>query len=129
MARRHNYADDLAWYIERIDMPQPEREYRFAPPRRFRFDFCWVEERLALEVDGGRWLPGGGRHAGDDDYAKLNIAASLGWRVLRVTSNMVERDPLGVIDMVLDALAAARGELTNRAIERTMGADETGALA
>jgi len=103
--KRHDYADDLAWYIERADMPQPEREYRFAPPRRFRFDFAWpCNGKLALEVDGGRWLPGGGRHASDNDYEKLNIAAMRGWRVLRVTSDMVRRDPLAIIDMLRGAL-------------------------
>lgn len=103
-AQRHDYADDLAWYIAQAAIPQPDREFRFAPPRRFRFDFAWPEERIALEVDGGRWMPGGGRHAGDGDYEKLNLAATLGWRVLRVTSDMVRRDPLGIIDMLRGAL-------------------------
>ncbi len=102
--RRHDYADDLAWYIERAAIPQPEREFRFAAPRRFRFDFAWPDERIALEVDGGRWLPGGGRHASDGDYEKLNIAAGMGWRVLRVTGDMVRNDPLGIIDMLRGAL-------------------------
>ncbi len=98
--KRHDYADDLAWHISQSAMLQPEREYRFAPPRRFRFDFAWPEEMVALEVDGGRWLPGGGRHASDGDYEKLNIAATLGWRVLRVTGDMVKRNPAMIIDML-----------------------------
>jgi very-short-patch-repair endonuclease len=102
--RRHDYADDLAWHIERAAIPQPEREFRFAAPRRFRFDFAWPDRKIALEVDGGRWMPGGGRHASDGDYEKLNIAASLGWRVLRVSSEMVRKDPLGVVDMLKTVL-------------------------
>lgn len=30
-------------------MPEPMREYRFAPPRRFRFDFAWPLWRGLVE--------------------------------------------------------------------------------
>jgi hypothetical protein len=65
------------------DLPPASREYRFAPGRGYRFDFAWIEQRVACEVDGGQWAAGGGRHATDADRDKLNLAAVLGWRVLR----------------------------------------------
>lgn len=102
--RQHDYADDLWWYIQQAAIPQPKREYKFALPRQFRFDFAWPDGMIALEVDGGRWMLGGGRHASDEDYEKLNTAAKLGWRVLRVSSDMVRKDPLGVVDMLRGAL-------------------------
>ena len=64
------------------------QEYRFAPPRRFRFDFADVANRIAVECEGGAWNRG--RHVRGAGFAKdaekYNLATSLGWRVLRYTS-------------------------------------------
>lgn len=69
------------------------REHRFHPKRRWRFDFCWPDQKLAVEVEGGTW--GGGRHtrgAGyEADCEKYAEAMCLGWRVLRVTGTQVKR--------------------------------------
>lgn len=67
----------------------PYDEHSFHDKRKWRFDYAWPEFKIALEVDGGLWIPGGGRHnrAGGylKDCEKFNAAAVLGWRVLRVT--------------------------------------------
>ena len=67
-------------------------EFRFHPPRRFRWDFAWPERMLAVEVDGGTWS--GGRHtrgAGfEADCRKINLGILAGWRVLRFTTDMVQ---------------------------------------
>lgn len=72
-------------------LPEPVREYRFAAPRRWRFDYCWPLEKLALEVDGGGWV--NGRHSRglgiEKDAEKLNAAVALGYRVLRATPKML----------------------------------------
>lgn len=69
------------------------REWRFAPPRRWRFDFAMVGRNVAVEIEGGTWS--GGRHtwgAGyEKDLEKYNAAAKLGWIVLRYTTAMVLR--------------------------------------
>ena len=81
----------LAWQLHALGLPAPAREWRFAPPRRWRLDFAWPERRVAVEVDGGTWS--GGRHvrgAGvEADCEKLSEAAARGWRVLRVSARMV----------------------------------------
>lgn len=80
------------------------REYRFAPPRRWRFDLAWPERRIAVEVEGGTWS--GGRHVRGGGYRrdvdKYNEAARLGWAVFRVTADMV-RDgrALSLIESVI----------------------------
>ena len=67
------------------------REYRFAPRRRWRFDFAWpdgpIHDRWAVEVEGGTWVNGRhGRGKGfEADCEKYARAALLGWRVIRVT--------------------------------------------
>ena len=67
-------------------------EYPFARHlgRRWRFDFAWPALMLAVEVDGGAWVPGGGRHTRGAgfvaDHDKMNRATLLGWRVLQFTS-------------------------------------------
>ena len=67
-------------------LPVPEKEYRFCPPRRWRFDYCW-DGWLALEVEG--FAAGGapGRHqrvAGfKRDMEKYNQAQIMGFTVLR----------------------------------------------
>jgi very-short-patch-repair endonuclease len=87
------------------DWPAPEREYLFnAPHTRHRFDFAWPQRKVAVEVDGGTWLRGGGRHNADSDRNKLNIAASLGYRVLRFSGDMLTRDPQRCIDQTVKAL-------------------------
>lgn len=62
-------------------------EYRFAPPRRWRFDFALVEHRIAIEVEGGAFTRG--RHTRGvgfvKDMEKYNAAAVAGWWVLRYT--------------------------------------------
>lgn len=72
-----------------LPLPIPEHPFARDWGRRWRFDFAWPDLRLAVEVDGGIWIPGGGRHnrgAGyEADVEKLNVAVILGWRVLRFT--------------------------------------------
>jgi very-short-patch-repair endonuclease len=70
---------------------RPEREHRFSPTRRWRFDFAFPESKLAVEVEGGVWTAG--RHTRgtgfSKDCEKYAEAAVLGWRVIRVTTEMV----------------------------------------
>jgi len=74
------------------DVPEPVAEFRFSQ-RRYRFDFCWPEKRVFVELDGGQWAPHGGRHAGDADRDKMNLAASLGWRGLHFSPAQLREDP------------------------------------
>lgn len=81
-----------------------EREYRFDPERRFRFDFAWPAQRVAVECDGGIWMRWGGRHGRDADREKLNLAAANGWRVLRFSLAMLKREPDRCIGMLREAM-------------------------
>ena len=63
------------------------KEYKFHPVRKWRFDYAIIEQKIALEVEGGVWT--GGRHTSPQgflgDIEKYNTATLMGWRVFRVT--------------------------------------------
>lgn len=83
------------------------REYRFAHPRHCSYDFAWVNERVAVEVveaDREQWVTSGGGHNRDSDREKLNYAASNGWRVMHVTLDMLDKDPVGFFNLLRLAL-------------------------
>ena len=97
--------DRLLWQLRAAGLPVPEAQYRFSA-RRFRFDFAWPAQKLAVECDGGTWT--GGRHTSgagyERDCEKLNLAVTLGWRVLRFTTGMVaDGRALATVTRVLEA--------------------------
>ena len=87
------------------DLPTPVAEYRFAPDRKWRFDFAWPDHgKVAVEINGGRWQTGGGRHNTAGDCEKLQTAAALGWRVFPVLPEQLTNDPQAVFDLLREAL-------------------------
>ena len=83
-----------------------ERQHRYVPGRRFRADFALPAYRLLIEVVGGVYT----RQAHGSvtgvlkDIDRLNRGTILGWRMLRVTPQMVEDGTAK--EMVRDASAA-----------------------
>ncbi len=83
--------EQLLFQIKAARLPQPVREFQFAKPRRWRFDFAYPAHKVAVEVEGGVWI--GGRHMRgrgyESDCEKYNEASLAGWRVLRFTPAMI----------------------------------------
>jgi very-short-patch-repair endonuclease len=92
------------WVMCAPERDLPEAEYKFCASRRFRFDWAHPTAKIAIEIDGGQWAPGGGRHAGDKDREKLNLAASLGWRVFRFSPRQLTSEPDQCVKLVVDLL-------------------------
>lgn len=93
-------------FVAQNGLPVPVREFRFHPSRRWRFDFAWEAERVALECDGGIWSHG--RHSRGKgwlaDTEKLNEAACRGWRLLRTTPDaLCTAETLRVLTLALAA--------------------------
>lgn len=84
--------------------PVPEYHFSKVVGRKHRFDWAWPKYRIGVEVDGGGWLPHGGRHGSDVDREKLNIAASLRWLVFRFSPAMLRQSPMECVNMVLQAI-------------------------
>jgi hypothetical protein len=75
-------------------------EYRFSPPRRYRWDFCHIESKVAIEIQGGVWMGKSGHSGGTGlvkDYEKLCLAATKGWRVFLLADSMITDEYLGSI--------------------------------
>ena len=86
-------------------VPQPTPEYQFHPARKWRLDWAWPDVKVGLEVDGGVWMPGGGRHAKDDDREKTNaLAAAAGWLVFHFSPQMLENDPTACVMQVAETV-------------------------
>jgi very-short-patch-repair endonuclease len=94
----------FALHARASHLPEPQREHRFAPPRRWRFDFAWADRMIAVEIEGGVWT--GGRHTRgsgfEADAVKYNTAALMGWKVFRFTGGMVKSG--AAIATVIEAL-------------------------
>lgn len=86
--------------------PQPEAEYPFSLllGRRHKFDWCFVANKIAVEVDGGQWQMRGGRHATDTDREKMNLAASLHYLVFRFSPEMLNNNPGYCVELVMRAM-------------------------
>lgn len=88
-----------------LKIPEPDREVRFHTVRQWRFDFAYIDSKIAIEVEGGQWS--GGRHtrgAGyEEDTIKYNEATLLGWKVYRFTGDMIKRgDAVNFIERMLN---------------------------
>ena len=77
--------ETFALQLRAEKVPPPYREYRFHPTRRWRFDFAWPAQKVAVEIEGGVFSRG--RHTRGSgfvkDCEKYNNAALMGWTVLR----------------------------------------------
>lgn len=93
------------WKLLALSAVAPMPEYQFDDTRNFSADYAFVDQRLIVEIDGGQFKQFGGSHGGDKDREKLNRAAVLGWRVIRISVQQMEKDPLTCIELVLEALA------------------------
>lgn len=95
-----------------VGFPDPATELLFHPKRKWRFDFAWEEQKLALEIHGG--IHSGGRHTRGrgfvEDRAKMNEATLLGWTVLEVTPEHIKSGQLRA--WLLAAFNQDRGQRT-----------------
>lgn len=82
-------------------LPMLVREYPF---EQYRIDIACVKSKLAIEVNGGRWLPGGGKHGTEEDRCKIRRLALARWRVLEYSTEIIANNPLGVIAEIRTAL-------------------------
>ncbi len=68
--------------------------------RKHKADFVHLETKIMIEIEGGTWT--NGRHVRGIGYAKdcekYNLCTFLGWKIIRLTSNMITEDWIKLID-------------------------------
>ena len=77
----------MTWLGQNPDIPTPEREHRFAPPRMWRFDMAWPQHMVAVEIEGLSYsgLSNHQMRSGFmKDAEKYEEALLRGWTVYRV---------------------------------------------
>ena len=81
--------DSFQKWLDQTDFPtvhEVKREFEFAPPRKWRFDFAFTCCHVAVEIEGGLYK--GGRHQTLEgflaDSEKYEAALVHGWTVYRV---------------------------------------------
>lgn len=91
MKKLSRLEETFALHCKAERLVKPEREYRFHPTRKWRFDFAWPDRKLAVELEGAVWT--NGRHTRGSgfvaDMEKYNAAALMGWRVVRFHAQAV----------------------------------------
>ncbi len=87
-----DYPNLLLNQLLETDLPLPVKEHKFHSVRKWRFDLAWIEQKLAVEVEGGIWTYGRHNRAASfiKDMEKYNEACLLGWNLLRFTTDMVK---------------------------------------
>lgn len=97
-----------AWRAEFPRLPEPDRQYLVRNPetgRDWKLDFCWIPERLVVEIQGT------GRHqrllGQAKDYERQNYLVLNGYRCLFFnTINL--RDMVAAVTLTAEVLCKAR---------------------
>ena len=83
---------EMAHQLTVTRSPRHVREHRFHPTRKWRFDFAWPEQKVAMECEGGVFTNGGHTRGRGylEDCEKYSEAAALGWRIIRATGDQIK---------------------------------------
>jgi very-short-patch-repair endonuclease len=73
----------------------------------YEADFSWTDQRLIVETDG--WASHGTRTAFERDRVRDAEHTAAGWRVVRITTRRLEREPDAVAEQLRRLLAGRPG--------------------
>lgn len=91
-----------------------DREFKFHPDRKWRFDFVIgnqpLDLKIAIEIEGG--IFSNGRHTRGqgfmNDMIKYNEAIMLGWKVLRYATNQIDHKIIEQVNYLIDSQRSER---------------------
>lgn len=103
-AKREALENHLLHQMRCLKLPEPERNYRFHPTRKFEIDFAWPDLRYGVEVQGGTY--NGGKHARGVGYTidcrKMGEAMVLGWTVYACDTVLVKTgEAVNIIEVMI----------------------------
>jgi len=91
-------AERRLWFLLRARQLNGHKFRRQHPVGSFVLDFACLEQKLAVEVDGGQ-------HAdSEQDQRRTAWLEAQGWRVIRFWNNDVLSNPEGVAARLVEAL-------------------------
>lgn len=104
-----DYKAEFLFQLRAAGIALPVAEFCFHPVRKWRFDFAFVGEKVAVEYQGGVYFAGKSGHSNvkgqERDCLKFSTAASMGWRVLPINAGMVRRgEALQLVEQALKAV-------------------------
>lgn len=111
-----DWSAELTFQLHALGFSGYEREFRFAVPRRFRFDLAFPEHKLAVEIDGIVYTKGshmaGGRHTSIKglraECEKSALATLHGFRVIHVLpEHVLSGQAIAWIEQALKGARAA----------------------
>lgn len=91
-SRKSKALDTISWTILKWSQEKGltlMEEYRFHETRKWRFDKALPEVMIAVEFEGGIYIPNGSHKNMDRfhrDTEKYNAATAMGWLVIRLTA-------------------------------------------
>lgn len=111
--REHEQLHASFCALVRIHLPQLYSsmipEHQFHHIREFKFDYCWVEHKVAVDIQGGIYERG--RKSGhvsvvgmENDMEKINLAQSCGWIMLVLSPRKVRQHPRYVAQIINDSI-------------------------
>lgn len=93
----------ILWDAVSARWPQAVQEFQPIEGRKFRIDIAFVEEKVAVEVDG--WtFHGKHKSAHAKDRQRQNLLVLNGWRVLRFTAGEIFGGMPSVLAMIQSVL-------------------------
>lgn len=103
---RRDYKAEFLGQLKMAGLPAPVTEFMFHPSRKWRFDYAFVKEKLAVEYQGGVYFDAKSGHSTvrgmENDCIKFSTAASFGWRVMPINAGMVLRgEALKLVEQAL----------------------------
>lgn len=91
------------WACVSARWPHAVQEFQPIANRKFRIDIAFIEQKIAIEVDGWAYH-GKHRSAHAKDRQRQNLLVSNGWRVLRFTTGEIFGDMPAVLAMIQTVL-------------------------
>ncbi len=95
-------------HLKMAGLPKPACEFQFHETRKWRFDFCWPDQKIAVEYQGLAWKGDGA--SGHQSVAglmrdceKFTEASLAGWTLILITAETVNSGQ--AVEWVRQALA------------------------
>lgn len=105
--------DGFLKQVRDAGLPEPTREFRFHPVRRWRADFAWEAQKVLVEIQGGLY----GKHKGahifnvEGDYEKANYAQVEGYKIFQFGHKALNQSKTKHPDGISDAIKLLKGIL------------------